>query len=69
MTKNIVSGRWNALSDMFREWLDKRSSDQLVQLEQKHEKNIKILQKRYGYSREKAIAELDGSYSKVNFSE
>lgn len=67
MIKNIVGGRWNAVSDFVRDWWNKRSHDQHAQFEQKREQNIVILQKRYGYTREKAIAELDGSYSKVKF--
>ena len=46
-------------------WQEKRRDDQLIKFNRLHERSISILQKRYGYSREKATSELIKHYSKA----
>ena len=46
-------------------WQEKRRDDQLIKFDRVHERSISILQKRYGYSREKATSELIKHYSKA----
>lgn len=46
-------------------WQEKRRDDQLIKFHRVHERSISILQKRYGYSREKATSELIKHYSKA----
>jgi hypothetical protein len=46
-------------------WWNRRRNDQLIQVNSVRERSISILQKRYGYSREEAIYQLDKNYSKA----
>jgi len=46
-------------------WQEKRRDDKLIKFDRVHERSISILQKRYGYSREKATSELIKHYSKA----
>jgi len=46
-------------------WQEKRHDGQLIEFQRVHERSISILQKRYGYSREKATSELIKHYSKA----
>ncbi|HEX5807949.1 MAG TPA: hypothetical protein VFY25_04735 [Anaerolineales bacterium] len=50
--------RWNTLN-----WRNKRRIDQLSKVSEARERAINILQKRYGYTREQAIYQLDEHYS------
>ena len=51
--------------EKFRKWQKKRSDDQITKANSKREQSIGILQKRYGYTREKAASELDEHYPKA----
>ena len=44
-------------------WQEKRRDDQLIKFDRVHERAIGILQKRYGYTKEKATSELIKHYS------
>ena len=44
-------------------WQEKRRDDQLIKFDRVHERAIAILQKRYGYTKEKATSELIKHYS------
>jgi uncharacterized protein YjbJ (UPF0337 family) len=61
MIKDIAKGNWRKI----REWWKKRGDDQLTKTDSKREESIGILQKRYGYSKEKATSELDEHYPKA----
>jgi hypothetical protein len=50
--------RWNPLN-----WRNKRRTEQLSKVSSARERAINILQKRYGYTREQAIYQLDEHYS------
>lgn len=49
----------------FRQRILRHRSDQATKVDHARERSISILQKRYGYDREKAISELDRHYSKA----
>ena len=46
-------------------WRSKRSSVQLVKVNLVRERSIRLLQSRYGYTREKATFELNNYYPKA----
>ena len=46
-------------------WQEKRRDDQVMKFNRVHERSISILQKRYGYTREKATSELIKHYPKA----
>ena len=54
---------WNEFRRKVIEWSNKRREDHLIKVNSVRERSIRILQKRYGYTREKAIDELDTHYS------
>jgi len=51
--------------EKIRNWWKKRSDDRLIRGNSKREQSIGILQKRYGYTKEKATSELDQHYPKA----
>jgi uncharacterized protein YjbJ (UPF0337 family) len=67
MINDVIDGKWKELRGKIRKWQDKRSDDQLIQVNSKREQFIGILQKRYGYTQEKAVSELNRHYSKTRF--
>jgi hypothetical protein len=50
----------------FRQRIARHRYDQDVRIDRARERSISILQKRYGYDREKAITELDRHYSQAH---
>ena len=50
----------------FRQRILRHRSDQSARVDHARERSISILQKRYGYDRDKAILELDRHYSKAH---
>ncbi len=65
MKNDIVETRSKKLSGKLRIWLKKRRDEQLIKANKMREQSIGILQKRYGYSKEKATSELDEHYPKA----
>ena len=65
MINNVVETRSKKLPSKIRKWWKKRSDDQLTKANNKRELFIGILQKRYGYTKEKATFELDEHYPKA----
>jgi hypothetical protein len=61
MINNVAMVNWKKI----RKWWKKRSDDRPVKDNSKREESIEILQKRYGYTKEKAISELDEHYPKA----
>jgi hypothetical protein len=49
----------------FRQRILRHRSDQSARVDHGRERSISILQKRYGFDRDKAISELDRYYSKA----
>ena len=61
MTIERVDFKWF----QFRQRILRHRSDQIAKVDHARERSISILQKRYGYDRDKAISELDSHYSKA----
>ena len=65
MINDVIESRSKKLPSKIRNWWEKRSADQLAKANSKRELFIGILQKRYGYTKEKATSELDEHYPKA----
>ncbi len=65
MIDNVVEEKRKKLPTKIRRWWKKRRDDQLIKANSKRELFIGILQKRYGYTKEKATSELDEHYPKA----
>ena len=61
--KDVLESKWDEFRTKVLNWRDKRREDRLIKVNSVRERSIKILQKRYGYTREKATDELDTHYS------
>ena len=61
--KDGLESKWDAFRRKIIDSRNKRREDQLIKVNSVRERSIKILQKRYGYTREKAMDELDTHYS------
>jgi len=61
MMNDVARINWKKI----RMWLKKRSDDQLTKTDNKRERYIKILQNRYGFTKEQAAFELDAHYPKA----
>lgn len=62
-----MNSRWQTFYGNIQKWFAQRHQAQRIEASDKHELSIKILQKRYGYTKEKADSELNRHYSKVRF--
>jgi uncharacterized protein YjbJ (UPF0337 family) len=65
MKNDVVEAKWKKLLGIILKWKKKWSDHRLIKTKNKREQSIYILQKRYGYTKEKAISELDEHYSKA----
>ena len=61
--KDVLESKWDEFRRKVLTWRQKRRNDQLFKVNSKNERSISILQKRYGYTREKAMDELNTHYS------
>jgi len=61
MIKGLAEVNWKK----FHNWRKKRKNKQFTKANSKREQSIGILRKRYGYTKEKAAAELDEHYPKA----
>jgi uncharacterized protein YjbJ (UPF0337 family) len=65
MIQDVIQTKWQVPRGKISRWWNKRTEDQDFKVSSQRERLIKILQKRYGYSKEKAEAELDTTYAKA----
>jgi len=65
MINDVIKTRSKILPSKIHKWWKKRSADQLAKANSKRELFIGLLQKRYGYTKEKAASELDAHYPKA----
>jgi uncharacterized protein YjbJ (UPF0337 family) len=65
MTTQVVEGKWKNFFSEVRTRLNKRSDNQLSRENIKREEFVGVLQERYGYTREKAEAEMSAHYSEI----
>ena len=61
--KDVRESKWDEFRTKILNWRNKHREDQLTKVNSTRERSIKILQKRYGYTREKATDELNTRYS------
>jgi len=61
MIKDFAEESWKKI----RNWQKKRRDNQISKANSKREQSIGVLRKRYGYTKEKAAAELDEHYPKA----
>jgi len=59
MNKEQLLGQWKTLQGQAKEKWGKLTDDDLTQIEGKREQLVGLLQKKYGYSKEKAESELE----------
>jgi hypothetical protein len=57
--------KWFQFNQRIIDWQIKRHADQLAMLDRANERSIRILQKRYGYTKEQATYQLRKYYSKA----
>jgi uncharacterized protein YjbJ (UPF0337 family) len=57
MKKDILKGKWKEIKGAIKEKWGKLTDDDLTEMEGKEEKLLGILQKRYGYTEDKAKKE------------
>lgn len=65
MTIDVVKGKWGDFFSEVRTRLDKHSDNQLSRDGIKRKEFVETLQKRYGYTKEKAEAEMSTHYSGI----
>lgn len=65
MTIVVAEKKWFQFRQKILNWQNKQRDDQLVRIDHARERSISILQKRYGFTREKAAFVLDKYYSKA----
>ncbi|HEX6269857.1 MAG TPA: hypothetical protein VFZ43_06450 [Anaerolineales bacterium] len=63
--KDVLETKWDEFRRKVLNWRNKHRNDQLIKVNSAQERSIRILQKRYGYTREKATSELKKHYSKA----
>ncbi len=57
MNEDILQGKWKEIKGEVKQQWGKLTDDDLAQVEGQEEKLVGLLQKRYGYAREKATDE------------
>jgi uncharacterized protein YjbJ (UPF0337 family) len=57
MNKYIIEGNWKEMQGKFKEWWGKLTDDDLKQSEGNAEQIIGLLQKKYGYTYDRAAEE------------
>jgi len=67
MTNDVVNRNWKAIGGKIRDWRDQRNNYRVEKINREREQFIETLQKRYGYTKEKATSELHKHYSKVRY--
>jgi len=65
MLHKFINSQWQMFYSNIHKWVAQRRQAQLIKTSNKHEQYVSILQKRYGYSKEKAARELEKCYSNV----
>jgi len=57
---------WSQLKDSVHRYFSRLTDDDVASINGSHEKLVQLLQKRYGYSTERAQDEFDGFFAEVN---
>lgn len=65
MKNTVIVSKWGGFRQNILSWLNNRRDDQLTKVHNVRERSLSILQKRYGYTREEAISQLEKHYSRA----
>ena len=65
MMSAVNKSKWDEFYRNVFYWWNKRHTEQSTKVDGAGERSISILQKRYGYTREEAISQLNKHYSKA----
>jgi hypothetical protein len=65
LEKGIFETKWDEFLRKVLKWRNKRRTDQFIKMNSVRERSIRLLQQRYGYTRENAIYQLDKHYSRA----
>jgi hypothetical protein len=65
MKSPVIESNWDEFRRKVLTWWQKARNDQLIKANSLRERSIRILQNRYGYTKEQATSELDKHYSKT----
>lgn len=65
MISAVIRLRWDKFHRKVLYWWNKPRNDQFVKANRLHERSLRILQKRYGYTIEQATYQLRKYYSKA----
>jgi hypothetical protein len=61
----VAELKWFQFRERMTDWRKKRHEARLAGIERTEERSVRILQKRYGYTKEQATSELRKHYSKA----
>ena len=61
--KDFLESKWDEFRTTVFNWRNKHLDDRQIKVNHVRERSINILQKRYGYTREKAMDEFNKHYS------
>ena len=61
----VIESNWDEFRRKVLTWWQKARNDQLIKANSVRERSIRILQNRYGYTKDQATSELDKHYSKT----
>ena len=61
----VIESNWDEFRRKVLTWWQKPRNDQLIKANSVRERSIRILQNRYGYTKDQATSELDKYYSKT----
>lgn len=67
MLRKFIYAKWQTFYGNIQKRVAQRHQAQLIQTTHQREQYVCILQKRYGYTKEKAIDEFERHYAKVRF--
>jgi uncharacterized protein YjbJ (UPF0337 family) len=59
MNKDILKGKWSQIKGDAKTWWGELTDDELTKVDGEHDKLVGLLQEKYGYTRERAEAEID----------
>ncbi|HET6598108.1 MAG TPA: hypothetical protein VFG81_20990 [Anaerolineales bacterium] len=65
MKNTVIESKWGEFRRNVVNWFNYRRDDQLTKVNNVRERSLSILQKRYGYTREEAISQLEKHYSRA----
>lgn len=65
MNKDILQGNWKQMQGQVKNWWGKLTDDDMAQINGNRDMLIGRLQERYGWSREKAMEEVDRRFSET----